>query len=351
MAAQTMQAMLTDSVEKTTRIPETFTSTVQPEEQEPTHTPSITNSPSPNRTSTQTPPPCDAADFIADVTIPDGTNFPGGAKFIKTWRLKNAGVCTWTTSYSVVFTDGVSMGAPASSNLPVSVPPGQTIDLSLELTAPEKIGNYRGNFKLRNPAAIIFGTGSARSAPFYVDIKVSAPVSMDGGYNFVDNYCAANWSSAAGNIACTAKDGDPNGFVLRVEKPNLENGQIDDEPGLVTVPQSTNDGLIRGVYPAFTVKNGDIFRSIIGCEYRTNNCNVKFQLDYQIDNAAPQTFATWNETYDESFTGVHLDLSSLAGKNVNFILTVFANGSAAGDRALWLKPRIDRVLPAQTATP
>jgi hypothetical protein len=351
MAAQTMQAIQTNNVENTTRIPDPFTSTARAEEQKPTQTPAITNTPSPNSTTTQTPPPCDAADFVTDVTIPDGTNFPGGVKFTKTWRLKNTGVCTWTTSYSVVFTDGVSMNAPASSNLPVNVPPGQTIDLSLDLTAPEKIGNYRGNFKLRNPANMIFGTGPTKATPFYVDIKVFAPASTDGEYSFVDNYCAANWSSAAGTISCTVKEGDTNGYVLRVDKPNLETGQIDDEPGLITVPQSANNGFIRGIYPTLIVKNGDMFRSIIGCEYKATNCNVKFQLDYQIDNGTPLTLATWNEFYDEAFTSIDLDLSSLAGKNVRLILTVLANGSAAGDRALWLKPRIDRLFPAPTATP
>lgn len=31
---------------------------------------------------------CDAAEFVADVTIPDGTSFAPGAAMVKTWRLK-----------------------------------------------------------------------------------------------------------------------------------------------------------------------------------------------------------------------------------------------------------------------
>jgi len=46
---------------------------------------------------TQPPPAgCDRAQFISDVTVPDGTTFAPGATFTKTWRLKNSGTCTWT---------------------------------------------------------------------------------------------------------------------------------------------------------------------------------------------------------------------------------------------------------------
>ena len=43
---------------------------------------------------------CDMAQFVADVTVPDGTTYAPGAAFTKTWRLKNIGTCTWSTSYS-----------------------------------------------------------------------------------------------------------------------------------------------------------------------------------------------------------------------------------------------------------
>src|SRR5512145_1793119 len=60
----------------------------------------------------------DRAQFIADVTVPDGTRFDPGATFKKTWRLKNIGTCTWTTSYSLVFDSGEKMGAASSITFP-----------------------------------------------------------------------------------------------------------------------------------------------------------------------------------------------------------------------------------------
>ncbi|PIU90073.1 MAG: hypothetical protein COS63_04110, partial [Anaerolineae bacterium CG06_land_8_20_14_3_00_57_67] len=49
---------------------------------------------------------CDWAQFVADITVPDGASFAPGAAFTKTWRLKNIGTCTWTTSYALVFVSG-----------------------------------------------------------------------------------------------------------------------------------------------------------------------------------------------------------------------------------------------------
>ncbi len=41
---------------------------------------------------------CEAAQFISDVTIPDGTTIAADDNFTKTWRLKNIGSCTWNSS-------------------------------------------------------------------------------------------------------------------------------------------------------------------------------------------------------------------------------------------------------------
>jgi hypothetical protein len=94
----------------------------------------------PGWTSTANAATCYWAQFIADVTIPDGTNFAPGTTFKKTWRLKNIGTCAWTTSndVSLVFDSGEKMGAPASVALPTTVNPGQTVDITVDMTAPRR---------------------------------------------------------------------------------------------------------------------------------------------------------------------------------------------------------------------
>jgi hypothetical protein len=104
---------------------------------------------------------------MADVTVPDGTVFTPNQTFTKTWRLKNTGTCSWTPSYSVAFSDGNSMNGPATQALTGNVNPGQTVDISVNFTAPAAPGDYKGNYRLRNAAGLLFSN-------FYVQIKVHA---------------------------------------------------------------------------------------------------------------------------------------------------------------------------------
>src|SRR5688500_18723466 len=90
------------------------------------------------------------ADLYRPGTVPDGTRFNPGATFTKTWRLRNIGTCTWTTAYSMVFQSGEQMGGPASVPMPSSVAPGQNVDVSVNLTAPNAAGHYIGYWRFRN---------------------------------------------------------------------------------------------------------------------------------------------------------------------------------------------------------
>src|SRR5688572_614225 len=139
---------------------------------------STEDTPTPNLTPgtpTVLPSACDKAEFIADVTVPPGTVMSPGTTFTKTWRLKNLGPCTWTTSYSLVFFHGDSMGAPLSSAFPKSVAAGETVDISINPTAPNAPGSYRGYWIFRNSSGINFGIGPQANQPWFVDINVAGP--------------------------------------------------------------------------------------------------------------------------------------------------------------------------------
>ncbi len=289
-----------------------------------------------------TPAPlCDVGAFVADVTVPDGTKFNPNTPFTKTWRLKNAGTCTWTTSYAAVFDSGAQMGASSPVNLTQSVLPGNMVDISIIMTAPATNGSYQGNWKLRNASGVIFGLGSTATKTFYVTIEVgnTNPATV---YNFVDNYCSAQWSSGAGVLPCPGTTSDSNGFVVKQTDPNLETGAVENEAALYTHPQWVDNSYISGRYPAYNIKAGDRFRGVIGCLYNGSACNVQFQLNYVADGGSEQTLASWNQTYDGSIEKLDVDLSSLAGKSVIFILRVNANGPSNQDWAFWLQPRIVR---------
>jgi hypothetical protein len=172
-AALTAQAKMTElAAAQPSPLPSTPTlSTITPGT--PTVTPTVPAGGSPTSAITVVPGGTDRVEYVADLTVPDGTIFKPGEKFTKTWRLLNAGTSTWTTAYSLVFSSGEQMDGAASTPLTLQVPPGQTVDLSVELTAPSEEGKYTGYWMLRNSAGSNFGMGANADGAFYVLINVS----------------------------------------------------------------------------------------------------------------------------------------------------------------------------------
>ena len=101
--------------------------------------------------------PCtDDAQFVKDVTVPDGTHFAPNAPLVKTWRLRNTGSCSWDGAYLLKFIGGEQMKG-VSAALPQTVKPNETVDISLTLTAPGTAGSYRGRWRLFAPDGTPFG--------------------------------------------------------------------------------------------------------------------------------------------------------------------------------------------------
>lgn len=121
-------------------------------------------------------PVCPQAQFITDVTIPDGTIMTPAQAFTKKWRIRNTGQCAWN-GYSLIFDAGDSMGGPASQAIG-AINPGQEIDLEINLTAPSAPGNYRGYWRIvTNNNVLVPILNGYQGRAFYVDIKVQAPPS------------------------------------------------------------------------------------------------------------------------------------------------------------------------------
>ena len=293
---------------------------------------------------------CEAAAFVRDISIADGTTLGRNANFTKTWRIQNTGTCTWSPSYAVVFVGGDPLNAPSSAGFPAYVYPGQTIDLSVNMTTPNRNGHFQGYWKLRDPAGALFGIGAQAQSPFWVDINVSGPIYT--AYDFAANYCNASWQNNNNALPCPGSEGDSNGFVVNLPHPVMENGKTEDEAGLLTVPEDTTNGIIQGRYPAINIQDGDRFHALINCQYKSYSCNVIFQLEYQIGGGDIKSLGRWNEVYEGKYFPVDIDLSPLAGNNVKFYLLVTANGSPKQDNALWVAPHITRLgTPPATLTP
>ena len=148
----------------------------------PTLTPTATATLRPSPTSTATPVPTvtpeplnpDHAQFVADVTVPDGTQMTPGTKFTKTWRIKNVGETTWTRQYILEYTVGAQMALAEQVPFPAEVAPGQTIDLSIDMVAPDTPGEHTSLFQFRNAQGVPFGVGPRFNEAIYVRITVIA---------------------------------------------------------------------------------------------------------------------------------------------------------------------------------
>jgi len=183
-AASTVEAALQLTQLAATLAPPTLpTPTIPVETATPSPTVPVTPPSSPTPTippASVTPSkPCNAASFVADVNYPDNTQVALDTDFTKTWRLKNVGTCTWTSGYKLVFESGDRMSAPDSKSFTSgSVAPGGTVDVSVDLTAPDDDGTYQGNFRLKESGGVLFGIGPAGTGAFWVKIKAVSAESL-----------------------------------------------------------------------------------------------------------------------------------------------------------------------------
>jgi hypothetical protein len=99
---------------------------------------------------------CNGLSFVSDVTIPDNTPMTAGQAFTKTWKVKNAGSCAWAAGFKFAFTGGEQMGG-AAFTLPSEVAAGAVYDISVPMTAPNKNGTLRGNWRMQTAAGQFFG--------------------------------------------------------------------------------------------------------------------------------------------------------------------------------------------------
>jgi hypothetical protein len=160
--AQTVQAQLTANSLLTPSATATSNATATPSPIPATATPS-----GPTSTPTKTPYPTYAAGstqgdhsiFVKDITIPDGTVFTTGTEFTKTWLFTNTGTTTWSTNYKLVYLEGnaTDKNNVLSVNLPNSVAPGESVEVSVVFAAPAAKGTYTSWWQLFSADGKFFG--------------------------------------------------------------------------------------------------------------------------------------------------------------------------------------------------
>ena len=109
-----------------------------------------------------------AVRFVSDVTVADNTQMDKAQVFTKTWRLQNSGNTAWPADTRLVFESGEAM--TDSTEVPVGeVAPGDEVDISVEMTAPDQDAVIRSRWALQSDQ------GAFRGGSVYVQVRVGEP--------------------------------------------------------------------------------------------------------------------------------------------------------------------------------
>jgi hypothetical protein len=155
-------------------------------------------------------------EFVQDLGVPDGTVFGPGNQFTASWRLRNNGTCPWTTGYSVAFVGGDQLGGAELVPLLNVVAPGQTVDVSVDLIAPEQPGTYRSNWQIADANDQPFGINGVIEDAFWVQITVEEgaeapstpePNSATVGGVVWEDICTLNASGAPSSGCVETEEG------------------------------------------------------------------------------------------------------------------------------------------------
>jgi len=343
----------------------------------------------PAATSTTSPPPTTSssgtaggactnnAEFVADVTIPDGSPVQTGVPFVKTWRLRNTGTCTWGGTYTFLQQSGQAISAnPATLSVP-TVPPSQTIDLSMTLTL--SIGTPLGQretatFQLRAPDGFYFGptpfveviaSNSTTNAPsnpsncenalrFVSDVTIPDGTQVTPGLPFVKTWRVRNTGTCTwgvgytfGRLTGSYISANPERVSVAVVPPGQETDisitlTLSAETPLGTAVEAKfqmrdPDGVLFGQTPFVKVVagQGSGVGTLTGCEN-----NLRFVRDVSIpDGTVITRGSTFSKTWRVRNTGTCTwDSSYLFGRQTGDYISgnpeaVSAPGVAPGQEA------------------
>jgi hypothetical protein len=96
------------------------------------------------------------AAFVDDVTVPDGERIAAGTVFTKTWLLRNEGEKAWPANTTLRLVGGEAMQASAVDAVVPRAAPGEIVQVSVDLVAPDSPGRYVSYYRVSN-AGVFWG--------------------------------------------------------------------------------------------------------------------------------------------------------------------------------------------------
>jgi hypothetical protein len=104
--------------------------------------------------------------YVADQTIPDGTEVSPGANLDKRWEVENQGTCNWDENYRLKLIAGSELSAPAEQALYPARSGAHTI-IRIQFKAPQEAGNYHSAWQAYSPSGEPFGD------PIFIEFVVT----------------------------------------------------------------------------------------------------------------------------------------------------------------------------------
>ncbi len=151
--------------------------------------------------------------IILSATIPDGTSFWPGDSFTKTWTIRNDGDFEWGKDFTLDFVSGNFMTGGSPAKLGRTVTPGETIDLSADLTAPNDPGDYTASWQISTEkgekvglVSVKITVGEFRAGPGFLTVDVSFPfanTAVNLACPGTVNVTAIITTNTAANLSCT----------------------------------------------------------------------------------------------------------------------------------------------------
>ena len=200
----------------------TIIPTSRPPTKAPTYTPEGTATGLSSLSTATQERPCYKASFIQDVTYRDGARISPGEVFLKIWRFRNEGSCSWDHQFILDFVGGERFSGPDEVNARFfeqgvdlelrlgdrgwnqaqifEVSPGETAELALVLRAPLEEGRKLGFWR------ILAEDGETVVLQFYVDVDVSVTLEKETGIWSGEWQHDTLWSDAAGNPLVLQQD-------------------------------------------------------------------------------------------------------------------------------------------------
>lgn len=180
---------------------------------------------------------CYLASSVSE-SYPDNTVVSQDEEFTKSWTLKNAGTCNWSSGFKLVYASGYQMSGDSPQYLGSEIAPGGTATFSVDMQAPSADGTYQGNWELQTSDGATF-------AYVWVKIVVSddsdedfAVTSVDFSYSdTIEGTCPYDYYYSAD--ITTSDEGDVYYYFINEDDSTTDENSITfDEADTITVDGS-----------------------------------------------------------------------------------------------------------------